>query len=228
MCWRRFRRHIGMTVEVFMRRCVFGKRLNVGTDRFVYTTTRTTSTRCRDWAITETIECSWCVFDSISSDICISFYLSFTQQTLTSLSSTRAFVDKWASFCSVNPWSISSIRCSYLSHFLSFLTTLSDTPPSLLFITLFLLSYFASSISPDTTSEIRFSYNRMFCFTATHHPILKLSLVNNSEAVRLCSIILASSLSSSLLRYPRNRAFISLRLIYKLSPNNQYSPIYHL
>lgn len=45
---------------------------------------------------------------------------------------------------------------------------------------------------------------------------LILLLENNSDTLRLCSRIRASSRSSSFLRYPRNRAFISLNPIYRL------------
>lgn len=55
---------------------------------------------------------------------------------------------------------------------------------------------------------------------------LSLLLENNSDTLRLCSRIRASSRSSSFLRYPRNRAFISLKPICRLvqSPFSTFVP----
>ena len=59
----------------------------------------------------------------------------------------------------------------------------------------------------------RFSYSFIFCLTARCPSLPQHLLENKSDTFRLCSMIRASSRSSSRRRYPRNRASISFKLI---------------
>ena len=113
-----------------------------------------------------------------------------TNLTLTSRSATSVFVDKCASFCIVNPWIISSILCTYQSLLCSFRTNFSETVPSLLFIILTIQTCLASRTMAETASEIRFSYNRMFCLTAKSHPIHQ---THTSKQFRHSSIVFHDS-----------------------------------
>ena len=66
----------------------------------------------------------------------------------------------------------------------------------------------------------------MFCLTATCPSPPNHLLENKSDTFRLCSMIRASSRSSSRRRYPRNRASISFRLICTITlPSIPYGDI---